>query len=49
MALGIVLAIAAIIGILYGMTNKNKALGIISVIVLIMIIAIGVYFYINPY
>lgn len=44
MALGIVLAIAA-----YGITNKNKALGIISVIVLIMIIAIGVYFYINPY
>lgn len=49
MALGIALAIASIIGIIYGITNKNKPLGIISVIVLIMIIAVWVYFYNNPY
>jgi hypothetical protein len=49
MALGIALAIAAIIGITYGIINKNKTLGIVSVIVLIMIIAVWVYFYNNPY
>jgi uncharacterized membrane protein YukC len=48
MALGISLAIAAIIGITYGIINKNKTLGIVSVIVLIMIIAVWVYFYNNP-
>jgi len=49
MALGIALALAAIIGIIYGIINKNKPLGIVSVIVLIMIIAVWVYFYNNPY
>lgn len=49
MALGIALAIAAIIGIIYGITNKNKPLGIASLIVLIMIIVVWVYFYNNPY
>lgn len=49
MALGIALVIAAIIGISYGIINKNKPLGIVSVIVLIMIIAVWVYFYNNPY
>ena len=49
MAFGIALAIAAIIGIIYGIINKNKPLGIVSVIMLIMIIAIWVYFYNNPY
>jgi phosphate starvation-inducible membrane PsiE len=49
MAFGIALAIAAIIGIIYGIINKNKPLGIVSVIILIMIIAVWVYFYNNPY
>lgn len=49
MVLGIALAISAIIGIIYGIINKNKPLGIASVIILIMIIAIWVYFYNNPY
>jgi len=49
MALGIALAIASVIGIIYRITNKNKSLGIISVIVLVMIIAVWVYFYNNPY
>lgn len=49
MALGIALAIASIIGIIYGITNKNKPLGIVSVIVLVMIIGVWVYFYNNPY
>jgi len=49
MLLGISLAIASIIGISYGITNKNKPLEIVSVIVLIMIIAVGIYFYNNPY
>ena len=49
MAFGIALTIATIIGIIYGIINKNKPLGIVSVIVLIMIIAVWVYFYNNPY
>lgn len=49
MALGIALAIIAIIGIIYGITNKNKPLGIVSVIILVMIIAVWIYFYYNPY
>lgn len=49
MALGVALAIAAIMGIIYGVMNKKKPLGIISVIVLIVIIAVWAYFYNNPY
>ncbi|MBM7868625.1 hypothetical protein JOC70_000094 [Clostridium pascui] len=49
MILGIALAISSIIGIIYGIINKNKPLGIASVIILTMIIAIWVYFYNNPY
>lgn len=49
MALGITLAILAIIGIIYGIIKKNKPLGIVSLIVLIMIIAVWIYFYNNPY
>ncbi len=49
MVLGIALTIASIIGIIYGIKNKNKPLSIFSVIVLIMIIAVWIYFYNNPY
>ncbi len=49
MVLTITLAIAAIIGIIYGIINKNKPLGIVSVITLILIIAAWIYFYNNPY
>ncbi len=49
MAYAIAFAIASIIGIIYGINSKNKPLGIVSVIVLIMIIAVWVYFYNNPY
>lgn len=49
MAFGIALAIAAITGIIYGTISRNKPLGIASAIALIMIIAVWVYFYNNPY
>lgn len=49
MVLGIALAIASIIGLIYGIINKNKALAIISVIMMILIMAVGIYFYQNPY
>lgn len=49
MVFGIAFAIAAIIGIIYGIISKNKPLGIVSIIALIMIIAVWVYFYNNPY
>ena len=49
MALCISLAAAWILGIIYGIAKKNKPLGILSVIVLVMIISVWVYFYNNPY
>jgi uncharacterized membrane protein YfcA len=49
MVLGIALAVASVIGIIYGIINKNKPLEIVSVIVLIMILAVWIYFYNNPY
>lgn len=49
MVLGIALAIAALVGITYGIIKKNKPLGIVSAIVLIMIIAVWIYFYNNSY
>lgn len=49
MLLFIILSIAAIIGIIYGIQKKNKTSVIVSVIVLIIITTIMVYFYLNPY
>ncbi|MGI6728263.1 MAG: hypothetical protein ACOX4P_06925 [Anaerovoracaceae bacterium] len=49
MAFGIFIAVASIIGIIYGKIKKNKPLAILSVVALMMIIAIWVYFYYNPY
>jgi len=49
MVLGSALAIAAIIGLIYGIMNKNKPLGVLFAIVLILIIAVWIYFYNNPY
>lgn len=49
MVFGIALAIASIIGIIYGIINKRKPLAIVSTMLLIMIIAVWIYFYNNPY
>jgi len=49
MAFGIALVIAAIIGIIYGIINENRPLVIVSGIVLLLTIAVWVYFYNNPY
>lgn len=49
MALGIILIMAALIGILYGIVRENRVLLIASVIMLIAIAAIGLYFFKNPY
>lgn len=49
MAIGISIAIASIIGIIYGIIKKNKPLAILSVAALIMTVAVWVYFYNNPY
>lgn len=49
MALGIILIIAALIGIIYGIVTENRVLVISSVIMLSVIVAIGVYFFKNPY
>ncbi len=49
MALGIILAIAALVGMIHGIATKRKPLLIASVIVLIFIATIMLYFYKNPY
>ncbi len=49
MVLGIALVLASVIGIIYGIINKKKLLGIVSIIILIMTIAVWIYFYNNPY
>ena len=49
MALGIILIVAALIGLIYGITKKRKIMVSVSAIVLIIIAAIGFYFFKNPY
>jgi hypothetical protein len=49
MALGIILTIVSIIGITYGIKKKRRVLLAASVITLILIVAIGLYFLKNPY
>ncbi len=49
MALGIALAIASVIGIVYGILRKNKPLAIVSAIALVAIIVVWTYFYTHPY
>ncbi len=49
MALGITLAIAALVGIIRGITKKNKTLAVLSAIVLLFIVVTMLYFYKNPY
>lgn len=49
MALAIILAIAALAGIIHGIAKKRRTLVIASVIVLIFIAVTMFYFYKNPY
>lgn len=49
MALGILLVLAAIGGLAYGILKKQNALTVASAIVLAIIAAIAVYFNNNPY
>jgi len=53
MALGLALIVASLVGLIYGIVNKNKKYIIISIIALILIAAIAVvYIYLyslNPY
>ena len=49
MALGILIVIASIIGITFGVIKKNKPLTRLSVVAQILTIAVWVYFYNNPY
>jgi hypothetical protein len=49
MAIGIALVIASIFGMIYGTINKKKTLSVISAFVFLMVIAVWIYFYNNPY
>lgn len=44
MVLGIILIVAALIGVNYGISKKNRTLVIVSVIALSLIDTIGLYF-----
>ncbi len=45
----IAIAIASIIGIVTGIIKKNKVLVILCAVPLVMVVAVWVYFYNNPY
>jgi len=53
MALGIILTLIALSGIVYGIVKKNKKLLTASIIVLIFVLAVWAFFYYqgmkNPY
>lgn len=49
MVFGILVVIASIIGIIYGIIKKKKPIIIFSAIALILTILVWVYFYNNPY
>ncbi len=49
MAVGIALALAAMVGIIYGIIKKNKPIALLSAVALFMVIAVWMYFYQNPY
>lgn len=49
MAIGIVVALLAVFGIFRGVTKKNTPLTIASIIGLALVIAVWVYFAMNPY
>jgi hypothetical protein len=49
MVLGIALLTASVIGMIYGIVRKSKRLIVVSVIVSVIIIAVWMYFYSNPY
>lgn len=49
MVLGIILIVAALIGLINGIKKKSRTLVLISAIALIAFAAIGFYFYTHPY
>lgn len=49
LAIGIGAALLAIAGIARGFTKKNTPLLVTSIIVLVLVIAVWVYFAMNPY
>jgi hypothetical protein len=49
MVLGIALLTASVIGMIYGIVRKSKRLIVVSVIMSVIIIAVWMYFYSNPY
>lgn len=49
MVLGIALALLAIAGIIVGVGRKSTALIVSSVVGLLLVIGVWVYFYLNPY
>jgi len=49
MFIGIALTILAIVGIVKGIARKNMLLVVGSAILLVLVIAVWIYFYNNPY
>lgn len=49
MSLGIVVTLVAILGIVFGAVRKNMPLVVGSAVGLVLVVAVWVYFYLNPY
>ncbi len=49
MFFGIFLVIVSLIGLIFGIKTTNKPIAIVSIILLMITIAVWVYFYNNPY
>ena len=46
---GIMLSLVAIAGIVVGVVRRNRIIVFVSVIALVLIVAVGAFFWYNPY
>jgi len=49
MLLGYIIVTVSIVGVIYGIINRNKIVITMSILGLIGVIAVWIYFYNNPY
>lgn len=49
MVFGIVLTLACVAGVILGVVRRSRALVIGSAVLLVLVIAVWIYFYQNPY
>lgn len=49
MIYGIIIILVSLTGIIYGLKSKNKAITIISLLLMALTVAVWIYFYTHPY